>query len=592
MNKVLSADELQALGVISRNTSPALRKQFETDLAPFGDALASGGMKMSLVNKDIPGVYRREETALYKAFRMGVMKSVLKDRFGDRMKSAEEFKKGFIGVSSNITPYDLEAPAKSLVPWLYPIRESLPRVHRASPGTIAHWKTFTTSSASYSRGTLPSMPWVNEGQRAPQIALTALNSSATYATIGREGSVSFEAESASQGFDDAMALEHFFTMETMFAMEEDSLLGGNNSLALGTANTPTGTLAGSGAFTGNFWCSVVGLTYEGYRNFILRNGFSSAGVPLVTSGLEPQQQVAVTTPDGKIMTTNGGCGQQSAISSELSASSSVTATFSVAAKNGEIAWLWYIGTSNSAAALHLTALTTVPSFSFTAAPSNSGNEALSSLTAADYSQNNGATGGGTGQVTGFDGLLTQAWNNTSLNPQNAYVEALNGALLTTTGKGNVVEIDNMLIQMWNLYKVTVDVIWVNAQEMSNITSRVLNGSAAPLLRTMMEDGGFDLTGSGVISFYHNPYIPGGRKIPIIIHPTIPPGTIMAYAKSLPSYYKSNAVPNVAEVLTKRDYYAQEWPLTTREYQYGVYSEQVLALYAPFAVGIITQIGNG
>mgnify|MGYP000482254129 CR=1 FL=1 len=45
------------------------------------------------------------------------------------------------------------------------------------------------------------------GQRGPQISLTALNASANYVTIGREGSVSFEAESSSVGFDDAMALE-------------------------------------------------------------------------------------------------------------------------------------------------------------------------------------------------------------------------------------------------------------------------------------------------------------------------------------------------------------------------------------------------
>jgi hypothetical protein len=169
---------------------------------------------------------------------------------------------------------------------------------------------------------------------------------------------------------------------------------------------------------------------------------------------------------------------------------------------------------------------------------------------------------------------------------------MNGAYFTTAGKGNVNEIDALLIQMWNLYKVTVDVIWCNAQELSNITSRVLNGSSAPILRAMTDGDGFDITGYGVISFYHNPYIPGGRKIPIIIHPTIPPGTLLAYAKSLPAYYKSNSTPNVAEVLTRRDYYAQDWPIVTREYQYGVYSEQLLALYAPFAVGILTGIGNG
>lgn len=589
----MTADQMQAVGLIPENASEGLKKRLHGALVPF-ENMQKGSMTMTEIDKHIPGVYKLEETPMHKAKRMAVMKAVLADRFGDdRLKSADNFKKGFIGVSGNITPYDLQAPAKSLVPWLYPLRDALPRVARPSPGTIAHWKTFTNGTGSYSRGTLPAMPWVNEGQRAPQISLTALNSSATYATIGREGSVSFEAESASMGFDDAMALEHFFTMETMFSMEEDSLLGGNNSLALGTGNKPVGSATGTGSFTGTFYAAVVGLTYEGYRNFILRNGFSSSGVPLVTSGLAPQQQVAVTTPDGKTMTTNGGCGQLSATSTTTAApSSNTTATFTWTAKNGEVAWLIYIGTSNTTSAMYLTALTTVPTYSFTAAPSNSSNEALSALTATDYSQNNGATGGGTGQVTGFDGLLTQAWNNTSLNPQNSYVINLAGAFLTTAGKGNVNEIDTMLTQMWNLYKVTVDVIWVNAQELSNITSRVLNGSSAPLLRVLGDSDGFDVTGYGVISFYHNPYIPGGRKIPIIVHPTLPPGTLLAYAKSLPSYYKSNAVPNVAEVLTKRDYYAQEWPLTTREYQYGVYSEQVLALYAPFAVGIITGIGNG
>ena len=592
----MTAEDMVSVGLIPENTAESLKKELHGAILPFKGMLKSGAFEMSELDKNVPGVFRLSERPAHKAYRMNVMKAVLKDRFAERMESPAAFKKGFIGVSGNITPYDLQAPAKTLVPWLYPLREALPRVHRPSPGAIAHWKSFTTAAGSYSRGTLPAMPWVNEGQRAPQISLTALNASATYATIGREGSVSFEAESSSVGFDDAMALEHFFTMETMFSMEEDTLLGGNNSLKLGTTNKPAGSQSGTGSFSGTFYAICVGLTYEGYRNFTMRNGFDSSGNPLVTSGLAPQQQVAVTTPDGKTMTTNGGCAHLSAIATtDAAPSSSVTATFTVVPKNGEVAWLWYIGTSSSSlAATYLTALTTVPVYNFTAAPANTANEAASALTATDFSVNDGTTGGGTGQVTAYDGLITQAWNNVNLTPQNAYTINLAGANLTTTGKGNVVEIDNMLVQMWNLYKVTVDVIWVNAQEMTNITSRVLNGSAAPLLRAHMNDGGdgYDLTGSGVISFYHNPYIPGGRKIPIIIHPTLPPGTMVAYAKSLPPYYKSNSTPNVAEVLTRRDYYAQEWPLTTREYQYGVYSEQVLAVYAPFAVGLISGIGNG
>ncbi len=152
----------------------------------------------------------------------------------------------------------------------------------------------------------------------------------------------------------------------------------------------------------------------------------------------------------------------------------------------------------------------------------------------------------------------------------------------------------MLLSMWNLYKVTVDVIYVNAQELKNITARVLNTTSAPLLR-YERDGDtdqFDLVGSGVISFYFNPYIPGGKKVPIIVHPTLPPGTLVAYAKNLPSYYKTNSTPNVAEVLERRPYYSLEYAQTTREYQFGTYCESVLGVYAPFCFGIISGIGNG
>src|ERR1700722_10814898 len=247
MSKQMCADDMQAIGLIPATASEGLKKELHGALLPF-EGLAKGSVEMTQIDKHVPGVFQMKETPMHKAKRMAVMKATLRAHFGDFISkkgaSKEDLYKGFIGTASNITPYDLEAPAKSLVPWLYPLREILPRVARPSPGTAAHWKTFTTAPGSYSRGTLPAMPWVNEAQRAPQISLTALNSSATYATIGREGSVSFEAESASVGFDDAMALEHFFTMETVMSMEEDSLLGGNNSLALGTTNTPTGVSTG------------------------------------------------------------------------------------------------------------------------------------------------------------------------------------------------------------------------------------------------------------------------------------------------------------------------------------------------------------
>jgi hypothetical protein len=39
-------------------------------------------------------------------------------------------------------------------------------------------------------------------------------------------------------------------------------------------------------------------------------------------------------------------------------------------------------------------------------------------------------------------------------------------------------------------------------------------------------------------------------------------------------------------------YQLDWPIVTRERQVGVYAEEVLAVYAPFAMGVISNIANG
>jgi hypothetical protein len=539
-------------------------------------------------------VYKRSETEENKMLRHDLMKEVLKPIVEGVKFEDGKMVKTSVTSASGFDPYDLMVPSRHLVPWLSPIRESLPRTKRAGPGNTAHWKAITANSSSYSRGGAGASPWVNEGQRASQITLATIPVSQNYVTIGKDGTVTFEAVSSSEGFEDALATAHFFTLETLMVSEEDSLIGGNKTLKLATANTPTGTTTGSGSFSGTFYAKVIGLTYEGYRNFVLDNGLSTTtGLPLVTTGLT--QQRVIITGDNKTMTVNTGCGIPSAASSAVSPSSSVSATFSVTAKTGEIAWLWFLGTANTNGSLYLQACTTVPSYTITAAPGTS-TQLLSALnTTVDYSVNDGTTGGGVNQVTAYDGIITQCLNNTSLTPQNAYVLNNAGSILTTSGRGNVVEIDTMLLNMWNLYKVTVDVIYVNAQEMVNITNRVLNTTSAPLLRYERDGdmGEYALTGNGSISFYFNPYIPGGRKIPIMIHPTLPPGTILAMAKTLPPYFKTNSTPVVAEVLERRPYYALEYAQTTREYQFGTYAENAgPAIYAPFCFGLITAVGNG
>ncbi len=508
--------------------------------------------------------------------RYALMKTALRHPMPvEKDMGALGLRKSSLTTSGNLVWYDLRVPALSLVPWLTPLRDKLPRKSKASgAGTAAHWLSIFASSLT--AGGYIADPWINQGSRAPLFSFSSTNENATYTTIGNDGSVTFEAESAAVDVEDANALARFYCLEQLMVKEEDALIGGDNSLKLGTANTPAVT-GGTDAYI-----AIVGLTYAGYRNY------SGNAIATGVTG-----QKVITTPDGKVMTVNGGNGIVSAISAHAALASAITWT----QKAGEVAWAVYAGTSNSLASLTLQGFVTspqIPAATYTVATlTATGQAANAAAIQTDYSVNDGSTGGGTGQVTAFDGLLVQAWN--AVASGNAQVTYQAGATLTSSGRGSVVEIDTILLNMWNTSKTSPNVIWVNAQQMQDITSKVLNGTTAPLLRYEREssDGEYHLTASGVIEFYYNPYLPGGgRKIPILIHPTLPAGTILLYAEELPSYFKNNETPAIAEVLCRRDYYSIDWALRTREYEFGVYAEEVLAVYAPFGLAILTGIKAG
>lgn len=534
------------------------------------------------------GTFHIQESREHRKMRYAVMKATLDNPIDVTDLAGGQMAKASVSVGSNIYGYDLRAPSIHLIPYLTPLRDSLPRVHHTQPGPAAHWKVIQPST--FSVGGFIADPWLNEGQRAPIVSISALNKTATYATIGTDGSDTYEAQSAGEDFEDPLATAKFIALENLMVMEEDALIGGNVTFKIGTAATPTGVASGTGSFSTEQYCLVVALTYSGVRN--------QAGNAIATGIVQTK---SITTPDSKVMQVNGGCGIASAIAN-CTPSSNVEITWTVNQQQGECGYAWFIGTSNSAGSLHLQGFTTVPSYVQVGAATTTG-QLASALTATDYSVNDGTQGGGSAQVTAFDGFLTQIINaagttiTSNLANANSYWKSLQGSTLTSSGAGGVNEIDDFLENQWTQFKSTCDAIWVNAQQLRDITKKVLNGSSAPLLRYEMDGGEgsqeYRLTGSGTIAFYFNPYLPGGgRKIPIIVHPTLPAGTILFQGKTIPPYFKKSSMANVGEVICRRDYYSVDWADTTREYQFGTYSEEVLAIYFPPAFGMLVGVGAG
>ncbi len=474
-----------------------------------------------------------------------------------------------VSLATGLSAYDLQAPAKNLYPTVTPLRNALPRVGRINPGDAARWRTITSILGSG----YDAMGWVPEGQRTASMSYAAQLQVAPYLTLGEEDTVTFEAEAAAEGYEDLNATATLRLLQKTMRKEEMALLGGNTSLALGTPAAPALTAPGtSGTLpAATYSVIVVALSFEGYKNSSITTGVATTKT--------------ITGNDGNTYALNGGSSNKSANATQtVTAGQTLSASASVIA--GAVAYAWYVG---AVGAETLQAITTINSASF-ATPLLTGQQAATQITA-DNSRN---------ATLAFDGLLTVGFNPVN----SAYVQALaagtagTGSFLTASGRGSVIEIDNMLVAMWNNYRLSPTVLYVNAQEQKNLTSKCLTNASGPLLRYDVavdsgKGGPYGVSASGVVRWYYNPFsVDGGFDIPVKVHPDLPPGTILALCERLPVWYQSNQTPNVAEVLTRRDYYRVDWPLRTRRREFGVYAEETLAVYAPFGVGILTNIGNG
>lgn len=474
--------------------------------------------------------------------------------------------------TQGLQAYNLEAPAKLLVPVNTPLRNSIPRVNGGF-GVQANWKAITGMNVNNVRG------GVAEGKRGGVITHALSEYFAAFRGFGLENSVTFEADYAAQGFQDLKALATQQTLLSTMIEEERIILGGNTSVSLGTTPTPTLAASSSGGTLATQTLSVICVAL-GLQAYLDVAGINNGGIGSYfdpTTAVVPGS-ITRTNADGTTDTFGGGSAQKStnATASITGPSGSCTAT--VTAVNGAVGYAWFWGAAGSE---RLGAVSTINSVSITAATGGS-NQLASTLSAADNSTNS----------LEFDGLLSQIYKSGS----NAYIAtqatgtAGVGTGLTADGAGGIAEFEAAFVQFYNRYRLSPTVIYVSSQELINITKKIIGNGGAPLLRMNVSADQVamgQIPAGVVVASYLNKVT--GANIPLRVHPNLPAGTVLFYSESLP--YALSGVTNVARMLMRRDYYQIEWPLRSRKYEYGVYADGVLQHYAPFSMGVIRNIAN-
>ncbi len=549
------------------------------------------------------------------------------DAFKNQCDQREKLAKSFIqemvwknhpnlkkaGVTSNLgfNFYDLRGPAYLIYPVNVHFRNTIPRKGKvnAGYGTMANWKATRNPGVPYSGA--------SEGNRVAVGTPDENDYFAKYKESGSEGSVTFTAEFAGEGYTDNLADEHLRDLHRLWLAEEGMIINGNSGVSgstftgfkLGTCPTPAGVAVAShtvGA-TGNL--SVVGNADLPFTTALVNTNYVSVlcvpltamgnpnntqygyGVfPTTSGGLTPQY--ARQNADGSVDIINGGMGAISAQSTAVQATTgNLTIRFALPSANipykGAFGYAWYVdveatNTTNIANA-KLAGITTTP-FCFvsgTATGTQAANFTNGSLA--------GITADNSFNSLDFDGLTTYA-----ANTAGAYYTDLQGGTLTSQKNGRVTELETLLQYVWQNYQTGIDEIWGDANAVATLDAAIrysgTTNSGFQFVTT--RDGQNNLLGGFVVSAYQSRYAfnspNGSNAIPIRIHPMIPAGTLYFYVKNNP--YPQSRIPATVEMLVQREYYSIEWPQTSRKWPFGTYVHECLAQYVPWIPSVITGIG--
>lgn len=461
--------------------------------------------------------------------------------------------------TTGLQAYNLEAPAKTLVPRWTPLRNSIPRIG-GGYAIQANWKAVTDIDSSNTPIGVP------EGKRNQAIAITTSDYNAVFKTFSAEASATWQAQWAGKNFEDAVSRARQSGLHKFFVSEEQVILGGNTTstgIALGTTSTPTivKSTTGGSISVAAVHVMCIALTHDGFKASSVANGVAI--------------QTTVTPEDGSATyTVNRGKAAISAEASETGMTGSTNKlTITSAAKRGAVAYAWYIGTATGAANLRLYSITTTNVLVLTENPPGTGQLANVAGLSTDYSQDQYVC----------DGLITQI----SKSGSNGYWKSLDNATLTADGKGGIVEFNDLLIDRFVNYKVSSYDIILSPKMLDKAGQLMRTGTTSTPFTVNVSAGDGNIRGGGRAISYLHPIT--GEELRLVAHPDLADGTIIFKLLDLGPLYSDDRIPNVWQMLMRQDYMSVEWPLKTFKYELAVVTDGVLQGYFPAGNGIICNV---
>jgi len=450
--------------------------------------------------------------------------------------------------SATLVPYDLEAPAKLLVPRLTPLRNQIPR--SKGQGSARQFRVIDGFSNTGFGGVADKSPFMDSQtvtetfgpmtlRRGKKIEYASHDESVAYVEMSLSDQVNWASQFAGQGYQDIRSLSQTALLWAHLGGEERALLFGRGPTANGYAgpvSAPTITVTGSssgGTITAGTYLVVV-TADTGFGETVVSNTGTSGALTGSTNSIEIDVD---TEPDGSFGTYNLYVTQ--------AAGAVGTATFQTSFTPGA---------------------TGEPTYTLTTVPTSTGKL---SPGAVDTSV----------QDRGYDGFLTVQ----SDLDRTGYYKRLNAPLATGASAGD--EVQDALQSLWNSVKADPDRILVDggtARQLGDLLKSTANNSSYRL--QLNGDGAGHFLGSMVTGIENQIT---RKMVPFDVHPWMPVGTALIRSETLP--IPDSHVGATAEVVSVQEYMSVDWPVVQFTYDASTYWMGTLVHYAPKWSGLITGI---
>jgi hypothetical protein len=435
--------------------------------------------------------------------------------------------------STGIYSYDL-SELVSLIPVVTPFRDIVARQMSPDGNPFAVWRAIMNLTNSQPD---PSMGF---DYAANEVQFLEQDFQARYKPIGYAGLVTQDAYDLAKGYGDPYAISTFQTLNQLLIGEDRKLMGAQ-SFALAHPAAPTVTQHTTGGTIGSvsLYVGVAARTGSGY--------YYGSGNSQGTASL--------------VSTFGSG------------STNSVTAT--VTAVRGAVAYDWFYSADASTWYYYTTTTANTATITKTissnqALPTGNSVPDLSTSwkgTANAVPTFNTSADNGSANANDYDGFLASLsgdyngsgqWETSGTGTANPSIfNSLDGAALTLTG-GTVNEIENdIFLPLWNQVKCSPTALMMNAQQAQEIANLVLGSSSATTYLTTDAAGRISTTAGGRVGEIVNAPA-GGITVPIEVHVSLPPGTIVARTDRVP--FPQANISSVLECRTLRD---------TAQFDYGI-----------------------